>query len=110
MMHRHPLARAPEWVSAMPYVTVEGIVFGAWCEYKLPGPRGGQLARGAERLGMASVIDALTWDELIAWIHRRDYLAAELGVAFMPDVVLARTQFYERARERLALSHGHSLL
>jgi hypothetical protein len=93
----------------MQYVTVEGIVFGAWCEFQLPHPRGGQLARRAERQGMASVIDALKWDELTAWIHRRDYLAEELGAAFRPDTVLERTHYYERARERLAPGTGRSL-
>lgn len=109
-MDRHPLVRVPEWFAPMSYVTVEGIVFGAWCEYKLPAPWGEQLARRAERQGMSSVIDALTQDELIAWIQRRDGLAANLGPAFMPDTVLARTHFYERARERLAPGNRRGLL
>jgi hypothetical protein len=59
---------------------------------------------------MGSIIDALTSDELIAWIHHRDYLAEELGTAFMPDAVLARTHFYERVRERPAPDNWRRLL
>ena len=85
----------------MVYYTVEGAVFNAWCARTLPAPRGGQIGRTARFQGMVVAIGSLLDSELIAWINRRDFLAGDLGDAFLPDKTLARNHFYERARERL---------
>jgi hypothetical protein len=85
----------------MLYYTVEGAVFNAWCTHNLPMPRGGQIGRTARFQGMVVAIPSLLDSELMAWINRRDFLASDLGDAFVPDQTLVRNHFYERARERL---------
>jgi hypothetical protein len=93
----------------MLYYTVEGIVFNAWCEQRLPYPRGSQISRKAQTQGMVVAIEELHKNELIAWINRRNDLAAKLGTAFLPDPTLKRIHFYEQARERLATVRRPSL-
>ena len=85
----------------MVYYTVEGAVFNAWCQQNLPSPRSSRIGLTSRRLGMTAALPALLDSELVAWINRRDFLADELGDAFLADKPLARSHFYEQARERL---------
>jgi hypothetical protein len=79
-------------------------IFREWCARALPPPHGTTLAQLAETQGMLAAVAQLERAELIAWMNRRAYLAAQLGRAFVPDTKLDSLHFYEWAGERLKVT------